>query len=247
MSLGGLCTSCFSHRSSAPCANQVENNQTNTSDGQAPTGVGFRRLCALTASHKVPFLLLLSLKLCILFKNTDTFYLFFPITVLPYNVVTNRNHLLQVEKAIYSASTESAARSGWLCVTEVLLYPLNSETETHTTVSRKTRIPGTSSLTKITFKLVIFCADPPLKSQGSGTLKQTFQTHKEQQNQGFNSRPTHLYQTESLFKNISSLILLVTIPIHIFLLHVGEKTNTCFRERLIKAFLEKKNKNSSGT
>lgn len=82
----------------------------------------------------------------------------------------NVNYLLQVEKAICSASTESAVKSEWLCVTEVLLYPLNSETETRTPVSVKNRLLGTPSLT-ITFKLIVFCVDPPLESHRSGTLK----------------------------------------------------------------------------
>lgn len=87
------------------------------------------------------------------------------------NMAIDTNHLLQVEKAIYSASTESAVKSEWLCVTEVLLYPLNSETETGTLVNIKNRLPGTSSLTITTFKLVVFCADPPLTSHRSGTLQ----------------------------------------------------------------------------
>ena len=95
----------------------------------------------------------------------------------------NINHLLQVEKAIDSASTESAVKSEWLCVTEVLLYPLNSETETCTLVNIKNRLLGTSSLTITTFKLVVFCVDPPLKSHRSGTLK-----HEKQQNQVFNTQ-----------------------------------------------------------
>lgn len=71
-------------------------------------------------------------------------------------------------------------KSEWLCVTEVLLYPLNSETETHTLVNIQNRPLATTSPI-ITFKVVVFCVNPPLKSHRSGTLK-----HEKQQTQVFN-------------------------------------------------------------
>lgn len=94
------------------------------------------------------------------------------------------HHLLQAEKAGGSASTASAGRSEWLCVTEALLYPRNSGTEKDTLVSIENRLLGTVTQT-VTFKLVARCS-PPIKVSESGALKRA-----KQQTKYLTARPTH--------------------------------------------------------
>lgn len=60
-------------------------------------------------------------------------------------------------------------KSEWPCVTEVLLCPLNSETETYTRVNQRPGYWEFPSLGTVTLKQDVFCVNPQLKSGWLGT------------------------------------------------------------------------------